>query len=195
MKAMRGLLIGVVCVAAVLSCDSYDGVTIVNGSTQTVSFEYAEGVHTLSPGETKIFEVAWYTPAPVNIKKVGGGTVIVEMTGHYQFTDADPIALFVVNNSSRNVILEAEDYIDAGGDGTTTTITLGPGERTTDSSYLPYNTVHIYTKRPNFKVKLDTPDVYINLSVKYNYFHGGTAETESGATVVVLPSMSVVIGP
>jgi hypothetical protein len=194
MKVMKNLLICAACLAALLSCDRYDGVTIANRSAQAVSFEYNGGSHTLNSDSVKVFEVAWYTPAPDNIKKKGGGTIKAELTGHYEFIDADPIDLLVVNNYSRKVVLEAEDYIDADGSGTTTVIILDTGEKTPDLSSSLSHPV-IYTKKPNFRAKDAEKEVYLNIPVKYHYFHGGTMENEAGVSVTVDPSMSVVIGP
>jgi hypothetical protein len=199
MKTMRNLLIYAACLAALLSCDRYDGVTIANNSadpSQVISFAYDGAIHKLNPGQSRTWEVAWYTPPPSSIKKEGGGTVKVELTGHYQFIDAEPIALLVVNNYSRTLILEAEDYIDADDTNpeTKTTITLNPGEKTTDASSLTSNPV-IYTKKPNFRVKLDGTTAYINVPVKYHYSYGGTIETGQGDPITIDPAMSVVIGP
>lgn len=187
---------GIVCLAALLSCDSYKGVTIANNATepsQIISFTYDGAIHKLLPGESRTWEVAWYTPAPANIKREGGGTVKVELTDHYQFVDAERINLLVVNNYSRKVVLEAGDYIDAdiGSPETETAVTLEPGEK---AGVLP-NPVYIYTRNPNFRVRLDAPAVYINVPVRYHYSHGGTIEDESGTPQTVVPAMSVVIGP
>ncbi|MDR1899552.1 MAG: hypothetical protein LBQ55_06060 [Treponema sp.] len=190
MKTINTLLACAMCMAALLSCDSYDGVTIVNKSadpSQIVSFEYDGSTHTLAPGQSETYNVAWYTPAPAQIKNAGGGTVELELTGHYEFITAARIDLFVVNQHSRKVELEADSYIDQDGTGTDTTITLEPGENT--SAFSP--PVCIYTKRPNFRVKVSGTTQYINVPVKYHYSEGGTLE--SGTAIP--PSMSVVIGP
>jgi hypothetical protein len=187
MKTIRTLLACAMCMAAILSCDSYDGVTIVNHSSQTVSFVYGGAPHILMPGQSEICDVAWYTPAPVQIRKTGGGTVKVELIGHYEFIDAARIELFVVNYYSREVELEADDCIDGDGTETKTTIILGSGVNTSASS----PSVFIYTKKPNFRVKLPGTTQYINVPVKYHYSQGGTLESGT----VVPSAMSVVIGP
>jgi hypothetical protein len=193
MKIMSKLLIYAVCLAALLSCEDYGGVTVVNNSGQNLSFEYDGAMHTLNSGQTGIFEVAWYTPPPAKIKQIGGGTVKVKLTGHYTFVTADPIALLVVNNYPQKVILEAEDYIDADGNGNTssTSITLDSGGQSASftASPLPLHPA-IYTGKPSFRVKDEASGQYINVPVDYYYYPGSTSQ--SG--VAVAPFMRVFIG-
>jgi hypothetical protein len=168
MKTIKHLLIGIVCLAALSACNEYDGVTITNKSSQAVTFDYDGGNYTLPPGNTRVFKVAWYTPAPTNIRDPAGGTVMVELTGHYEFVDATSIELFVTNLVGIPLNLKADDFIK--GTGSDETVLNVPAAGIS---------AYIYTKRPQFRV---IEPEYANVHIDYRYYPE-------------IPSMSVVIGP
>jgi hypothetical protein len=125
-------------------------VSITNGSSKSVSYNYYKFTDTLNASQTKTYEV-WdtYVGPPRNVVDGGGiASIAIKqngMTGNYTFTDAPPLNLNVRNELSYEVKIKAGNYI---GKDNSTELTISANTTVT---------AEIYTRNPVFSSNSNYP--------------------------------------
>jgi len=162
-KSLVLVLIGTIFLFS--SCEETKLYTILikNESSKPVSYEYDGASNTLAVNASKFYEVKAYTQPPKNITVTGAMSVKMDRAGDtLTFVDAEEITLKVTNQSSYEVKLKADNYIDDNGS-TEIDVTSGVTK-----------TAKIFTVRPNFTTvpsstvewKLDKDTKTINVIIR-----------------------------
>ncbi|MDR1836412.1 MAG: hypothetical protein LBQ89_02020 [Treponema sp.] len=123
-------------------------VSITNGSSKSVSYNFYKFTDTLNASQTKTYEV-WdpYVGPPKNVIDGDGiASIAIEqngMNGNYTFFDLEPIYLSVINSLPIEVNIKADNYIY---DETRNSTVLKVNANTSVSE----KKLRIYTTKPKF---------------------------------------------
>jgi hypothetical protein len=125
-------------------------VSITNGSSKSVTYNFYKFTDTLNASQTKTYEV-WepYARPPRNAVDGNGiASIAIEpgITGNYTFLAVTPLALKVINRLPVSITIKADNYID---NNNQVELTIAPNSENTNAK--------IYTKNPKFTSTTNYP--------------------------------------
>jgi len=161
---MRRLFLIIIIALLFSSCNTENtkhySVSLTNNSSKIITYFYNGSIDTLAISEIKKYEVEAHTPSPKNIVDQNGIASIKMntngMTGNYDFSDAVPFNLNVVNQLLIEVKFKADNFINDNG---SFEFSIGANEEK--------NTAIIYTLNPNFTSLIEYP-VIIDWNISGN---------------------------
>jgi hypothetical protein len=144
---MKKLILVFSIVCLFISCETrYYSVLVTNKSEKgkTVSYTYNGSSDTLTPGESKTYEVEAYTQRPADIKdEYGIASIKIERDGDiFTFKDAELIVLNVANSLPFDITIKADNYIWDEKNNSSELLIPAKDERTDE--------LFIYTVNPEF---------------------------------------------
>ena len=118
---------------------------------KTVSYEYDRNSDTLTPNQSKTYEVKAYTQPPKSIVDQNGiASLKMERNGdHITFADETSLDLNVINMLPVDITIKADNYIDNNG---STELKIESNDESTLAK--------IYTKSPKFTSTTNYPTNY-----------------------------------
>jgi len=139
------------------SCDDagYNHYSVSNDATKAVSYKFDGDTYTLSPSESKSYEVSASKMGFMgveNVIAVTGNKHSVKTTrsgNDYSFIDNTPYNLHVINTLPITIAIQANDYISASG---ATTLSI--------NSNTENNSAQIYTRSPKFTANTNYPVLF-----------------------------------
>jgi hypothetical protein len=135
-----------------LSCDTnYYSVIVRNNSSEIVQYTFNDSPNTLNLGESKEYQIEAYTPGPRDISVKGTDVMKVKMETRasgeeYIFIKAKPLILNVENKLNYDIILMADNYIEANPPSGKTSLQVSAQSNSTGI------TNYIYTDIPRFTI-------------------------------------------
>jgi len=146
-----GFLVFMLVLAGCGEKSSYSVLITNTSEDKDALFIYDDFPYKLDAKTYKAFEVEAYTQPPQNIiDQRGIASLIVKqngVTGDYIFSDADFFELNVKNNSSFDVIIKADNFID---NGDSTELPIDAGKESNIGA-------KIYTRNPHFSSTINYP--------------------------------------